>query len=142
VRARTAAYLALLLGGGLALVASSQAWWRAVGTGVSVRFTGSQAGVLVALGAGLVIGTARRWPVRPDRFARAAEPSVTAPSGDPGDVWRAMDAGIDPTVDRPADDPDVRKTGVADTMEQSDGSVRTGLSAPASPPEETEVRNG
>jgi uncharacterized membrane protein (TIGR02234 family) len=225
VRGRTAAYLALLLGGGLALVASSQAWWRAVGTGVSVRFTGSQAsgglsqalglvalagtllilalrargrqvvagllvvvaagavlvgilrlrpsadavrtqvrevsladqfqvlatvwptvyaaaGVLVALGAGLVLGTARRWPVRADRFARAAEPSVTAPSGDPGDVWRAMDAGLDPTVDRPADDPDVRKTEVADTMEQSDGSVRTGLSAPASPPEETEVRNG
>jgi uncharacterized membrane protein (TIGR02234 family) len=219
VRARTVAYLALVLGGGLALVASSQAWWRAVGTGVSVRFTGTQAsgglsqalglvalagtllilalrargrqivagllvlvgagavvvgilrlrpsadavrtqvrevsladqfqvlatawptgyavaGLLVALGAGLVVGTARRWPVRADRFARAADPSVSAASSDPGDVWRAMDAGVDPTADRAADDPDVRETAIADTMGAFDEPVRTGLSAPASPPEE------
>jgi uncharacterized membrane protein (TIGR02234 family) len=33
----------LLLGGGLALVGSAQPWWRAVGEGVAVKFSGTQA---------------------------------------------------------------------------------------------------
>ena len=40
---RTAALAGLLVGAGLALVAAAQPWWRAIGHGVSVSFSGTQA---------------------------------------------------------------------------------------------------
>ena len=42
-RSRALAFGCLLLGGGLALVGSAQPWWRAVGEGVVVKFSGTQA---------------------------------------------------------------------------------------------------
>lgn len=59
------ALLALLIGGGLALVASAQPWWRTVGQGsaldqgLSVAFSGTEAtgGLSQALGAVVLAGT-------------------------------------------------------------------------------------
>jgi Tryptophan-associated transmembrane protein (Trp_oprn_chp) len=55
------------------------------------------AGLLVLAGGVLVLLTAARWPQRGDRFSRAT-PVATTASDDPADVWRAQDAGLDPTV--------------------------------------------
>ena len=182
MRSRTIALSALLLGGALALISSAQPWWRAVGAGAKVSFTGTDAsaglsqvlalvvlaGLLLALtlrslgrrvlavililtggGVGLVgalrvkpseasvktrlrevslidqyelLGTAwpwvyaaagavvvaaavvmflraSRWPQRPDRFQRASasQARVVIDENDPATLWKAMDAGIDPT---------------------------------------------
>jgi uncharacterized membrane protein (TIGR02234 family) len=43
MRSRALAFGCLLLSGGLALVGSAQPWWRAVGEGVAVKFSGTQA---------------------------------------------------------------------------------------------------
>ena len=43
MRSRALAFGCLLLGGGLAMVGSAQPWWRAVGDGVVVKFSGTQA---------------------------------------------------------------------------------------------------
>jgi uncharacterized membrane protein (TIGR02234 family) len=43
MRNRALAFGCLVLGGGLALVGSAQPWWRAVGEGVAVKFSGTQA---------------------------------------------------------------------------------------------------
>ena len=66
------------------------------------------AGALVAGGGVLTLLTSPRWPTRAERFETRDEPV---------DLWRAQDAGLDPTAD-PVDpnDPDVRKTAVRDTM--------------------------
>ena len=56
------------------------------------------AGLLVAGAAVLVLLTASRWPRSVDRFERTGPGAVTlSPDADPADVWRAMDAGVDPT---------------------------------------------
>jgi uncharacterized membrane protein (TIGR02234 family) len=183
---RTAAFALLLIGGVAGLVASAQAWWRASGEQVSVRFTGSEstaglsqalpvvvivgtvlllvlgvrgrrvvavllallaagviivgavrsrpsadavrtqvrevtladqfalvgtawpslyaaAGTVALAGAVLIIVTARRWTPTRDRFQRAEAVSPDAvidpASEDPAAVWKAMDAGLDPTSD-------------------------------------------
>jgi hypothetical protein len=52
--------------------------------------------------------TSPRWPVRVERFQTRDEPA---------DLWRAQDAGLDPTADsEDPDDPDVRKTPARDTL--------------------------
>ena len=206
MRSRASALGLLLAGGALALVASAQPWWRAVGEGVSVGFKGSEAtgglsqalavvvlagtllilvlrargrrivgGLLIAAGAGVVaLGVLRvrpsadavrtqvrevslvdqfaltgtawpwvyaaagllvlagavsvvinapRWRASAARFERgsnAAKPSVAT---DPADVWRALDAGEDPTIEaarEAAEDPDVRKGPTGDTMENAE----------------------
>jgi uncharacterized membrane protein (TIGR02234 family) len=186
VSSRTTAFVLLLVGGVAALVASAQAWWRASGVGVSVRFTGSEstaglsqalpvvvvvgtvlllvlgvrgrrvvavllgllaagvvvvgalrrrpsadavrtqvrevtladqfalvgtawpwlyaaAGILVLAGAVLIMVTVRAWTPTRDRFRRTdlASPKVPVDpsSEDPAAVWKAMDAGLDPTID-------------------------------------------
>jgi uncharacterized membrane protein (TIGR02234 family) len=43
MRSRALAFGCLLVGGGLALVGSAQTWWRGVGEGVVVKFSGTQA---------------------------------------------------------------------------------------------------
>jgi uncharacterized membrane protein (TIGR02234 family) len=85
------------------------------------------AGVLVLLGAaGLLVG-APHWSSSATRFERstsAAEGAVTAAdlSDDPAAVWKALDAGIDPTTtpERGHDDsprpPDVHFEEARDTM--------------------------
>ena len=66
------------------------------------------AGALVAAGGVLTLLTSRRWSSRPERFDTQEEPV---------DLWRAQDAGLDPTADPgDRDDPDVRKRPVRDTM--------------------------
>lgn len=57
------------------------------------------AGLLVLAGGVLVLVTAPRWPRRTDRFSRDApvRPATTT-ADDPADVWRAQDAGLDPTL--------------------------------------------
>lgn len=222
MRARAGSLSALLLGGVLAVVAAAQPWWRAVGTGVDVRFTGTQstgglsqalavvvlvgwvlmlvlrvtgrrvlaallalagagvvvvgvlrqrpsastvrsevrevslldqfalrstpwpwayalAGVLVLAGAVAVVSSARRWPQRTARFERpgADAASVTGPDplDDPAAAWKALDAGVDPTVaakpDRVPEEfgaaaaaPDVRYREAGDTMDE----IRSGPS--------------
>ncbi|MBP2415560.1 Trp biosynthesis-associated membrane protein [Microlunatus capsulatus] len=78
------------------------------------------AGVLVLAGGLLVAVTAPRWPQRADRFTRtAAVAAATAAEDDPAAVWRAQDAGLDPTTaPRPAAGPapDVRSGRPGDTM--------------------------
>jgi uncharacterized membrane protein (TIGR02234 family) len=66
-------------------------------TGWSYGYAG--AGLLVLAGAVLVLVTAPRWPARTDRFSRDApvRPATTT-ADDPADVWRAQDAGLDPTL--------------------------------------------
>jgi MFS family permease len=72
------------------------------------RITYAVAGALVTSGGVVTLVTSRRWPSRVERFETRDEPV---------DLWRAQDAGLDPTAD-PAgpDDPDVRKTPTRDTM--------------------------
>jgi uncharacterized membrane protein (TIGR02234 family) len=59
MRSRALAFACLLLGGGLALVGSAQPWWRAVGEGVLVKFSGTQAtgGLSQALAIVALVGT-------------------------------------------------------------------------------------
>ena len=81
------------------------------------------AGALVIAGGGLTMLRSGRWPGRTDRFRRDAAPVRAVSPDDPAGLWKAMDAGLDPTTEpsgavdqagtpvdrsRPAD-PDVRK---------------------------------
>lgn len=67
------------------------------------------AGILVV--AGVLVVRLRRDATTADRFDRA--PVVRAQADDdPGTVWKALDAGVDPTVDDPnpaVDDPDTER---------------------------------
>lgn len=205
MRRRGFALVVQLIGGGLALVASAQPWWRAVGQGssvdqgLSVAFSGTEAtgglsqalgavvlagtllilalrargrrvvgvllltvaagvvvvglvrsrptpeavraqvrevsladqfaltattwpwiyvvaGVIIAAGAFSVVMNAARWqesaarferptdvtdPSAPSRVTDTAEPAITDSTEDPASVWRALDAGQDPTLDEP-----------------------------------------
>ncbi|WP_432557842.1 Trp biosynthesis-associated membrane protein [Granulicoccus sp. GXG6511] len=67
-------------------------------------------GVLVVGGASVLSARAGRWPARRDRYARIAARSTTTAEDDAADVWKAMDAGFDPTEIRgPEGDPSGRK---------------------------------
>jgi hypothetical protein len=97
-----------IIGGALALLGLG-----IVATGVTAALPGGDrwaigyalAGALVATGGVLTLLTSPRWPSRAERFETRDEPV---------DLWRAQDAGLDPTAD--PDDPDVRKTPVRDRM--------------------------
>ncbi|QGN32376.1 Trp biosynthesis-associated membrane protein [Microlunatus sp. Gsoil 973] len=77
-----------------------------------LRFTGGSIGYLVSwlavLAGCVVVGRyAHRWPQRASRFERNAGPTTTAglpagPDGEPdtGAIWKAIDAGEDPTDPR------------------------------------------
>lgn len=96
------------------------------------------AGLGMLLGAVLLWLGAPRWTVRPDRFARIGTDLPVSAEDDPAGVWKALDAGIDPTAD-PADadtpgqpHPDVHIEGTRDTMvaiESSDRSTPSGRSS-------------
>jgi uncharacterized membrane protein (TIGR02234 family) len=91
------------------------------------------AGLVLTIGAATTLVSAGRWPQRSDRFRR--EPDVSGserPLDDPADVWRALDAGLDPTADPPAkaagpNHPDVHSTAASDTM----GSARPSKADPS-----------
>lgn len=55
-------------------------------------------GVLTVVGAVAMVVGAPSWRRRADRFDRQAPVTVT-PDDDPADLWKAMDAGLDPTAD-------------------------------------------
>jgi uncharacterized membrane protein (TIGR02234 family) len=79
-------------------------------------------GVLVTGGAIALLLGAARWPIRTARFQRADSASAQLPDEDPAALWKALDAGLDPTSgapdhDTPHDaDPDVHKRDARDTM--------------------------
>lgn len=80
------------------------------------------AGVLVILGAtALLVGSAS-WTTTRSRFEREAlQPQDVVAADDPAGLWKAMDAGLDPTdperQDTPDDtDPDVHNESPGDTM--------------------------
>ncbi|HKX14512.1 MAG TPA: Trp biosynthesis-associated membrane protein [Propionibacteriaceae bacterium] len=177
---RGLAYGFLLAGAALALIASTQPWWRAVGEGVVVKITGTEAtgglsqalvivvlagtllllalrargrrlvgallflvglgmagagglrqpnpeavrgqvpeaslvdalslsatvwpwlyaisGVLIAAGAAVTMITAGSWPSRSDRFRSRSSQAESDIPDDPAELWKAMDAGVDPTA--------------------------------------------
>jgi uncharacterized membrane protein (TIGR02234 family) len=101
------------------------------------------AGLGVLLGAVVMLLRASRWPQRSDRFQRpGAGVGAVSDAVDPADataLWRALDAGVDPTLagsDPPApsstfpaapradDDPGVRTQVRNDTMGRSSRSDR------------------
>ena len=101
-----------------------------VATGWSYGY--AAAGLLVLVGGLLVMATAARWPRRADRFSRsAAVAAATTAEDDPAAVWRAQDAGLDPTtVSGPEHRlaPDVHPGRLRDTM----GSAEEGKPPPPS----------
>lgn len=80
------------------------------------------AGTVVLFGAVVLLLRARSWPGRSDRFDRAAPQPVESLSDDPAGVWKALDAGLDPTTGsetqpvRTHRHPDVRNEAPGDTM--------------------------
>ena len=100
-----------IIGGALALLGLG-----IVAAGVTAALAGPDqwavgyavAGALVATGGVLTLLTSPRWPSRAERFENRDEPL---------DLWRAQDAGLDPTADPvDPDDPDVRNTPARDRM--------------------------
>lgn len=63
-------------------------------------------GVLVAAGGGVLTARAGRWPRRRDKYARLTARAATVAEDDAADVWKAMDAGFDPTEGNPSPDRD------------------------------------
>jgi hypothetical protein len=88
-------------------------------------------GVLVAAGAILTMTTAGTWPSASDRFKPESSKALVSASDDPAELWKAMDAGVDPTADARATgntddhdtakvpDPHVHNHAAGDTMEDT-----------------------
>jgi len=90
-------------------------------------------GVLVAVGGAATLITASNWAIRSDRFQPGLDQATPSGSDDSAELWKAMDAGVDPTVvqnegrltdDTPDDhdtptvvDPEVRDRRAGDTMD-------------------------
>lgn len=109
VRGRQVAGAALaLLGAGLVvagvLASATPAGWRA---------TYAIAGLLVVGGAIVTILTSPRWAPSGERFRTSDEPA---------DLWRAQDAGLDPTAE--PHDPDVQNSPPRDTMKKAEQAER------------------
>jgi Tryptophan-associated transmembrane protein (Trp_oprn_chp) len=92
------------------------------------------AGALVLVGAVVMLLRAAHWPVSSDRFQRQPSAQLADLADDPAGVWRALDAGFDPTSDPPDRnspdnaDPDVQIGDAGDTMvaKQSDQAPESG----------------
>jgi uncharacterized membrane protein (TIGR02234 family) len=67
-------------------------------------------GVLVAVGAVITMITAGNWPTRSDRFRPGSGRSEVPADQDPSELWKAMDAGFDPTTDASGDAGAAEKT--------------------------------
>jgi uncharacterized membrane protein (TIGR02234 family) len=80
-------------------------------------------GVLVAGGAVLTMITAAAWPSASDRFQAGLVKAEGSASDDPAELWKAMDAGVDPTTDASEEDkvphPDVQDRAASATMEDT-----------------------
>lgn len=82
------------------------------------------AGLLIVGGALVTIITAGNWPAGSDRFQTRSDKAQAATSEEPAELWKAMDAGVDPTLnDRdtltPAD-PKMRNRSAGDTMDATE----------------------
>jgi uncharacterized membrane protein (TIGR02234 family) len=56
-------------------------------------------GVLIAAGAAVTMITASRWPARSDRYqAQPSQGEAGASDDDSAELWKALDAGVDPTA--------------------------------------------
>jgi uncharacterized membrane protein (TIGR02234 family) len=81
------------------------------------------AGLLVAGGAVLTVITAAVWPSASDRFQAEPLKAKGSATDDPAELWKAMDAGVDPTADASEENkvphPDVHDRGVGATMEDT-----------------------
>ena len=82
------------------------------------------AGLLIVGGALVTIITAGNWPAGSDRFQTKSDKAQAATSEEPAELWKAMDAGVDPTLnDRdtltPAD-PKMRNRSAGDTMDATE----------------------
>ncbi len=77
------------------------------------------AGVLISAGAVLTMIFAASWPNGSDRFEKG--PAKGQASEDPAELWKAMDAGVDPTTDDRntmiVADPEMRNREPGDTMD-------------------------
>jgi uncharacterized membrane protein (TIGR02234 family) len=77
------------------------------------------AGVLIAAAAVLTMICATSWPNGSDRFEKG--PGKVQASEDPAELWKAMDAGVDPTTDDrntlTVADPEMRNREPGDTMD-------------------------
>ena len=83
-------------------------------------------GVLVTVGAVSTVITAGSWPSRSDRFRPESRRSEAPAAQDPAELWKAMDAGVDPTTDASGDTakvlyPNVQDRDAGDTMDGTDG---------------------
>ena len=83
-------------------------------------------GVLVTVGAVLTMITAGSWPSRSDRFRPGSRRSEVPAAQDPAELWKAMDAGVDPTTDASGATakvsyPNVQDRDVGDTMDHTEG---------------------
>ena len=80
-------------------------------------------GLLVAGGAILTMITASTWPSASDRFQGGAAKPETSAFDDPAELWKAMDAGVDPTADAGEEPkvphPDVQDRAAGATMEDT-----------------------
>jgi hypothetical protein len=80
-------------------------------------------GVLVAGGAVVTMITAAKWPSVSGRFQAGRLTAKGSDSEDPAGLWRALDAGIDPTADSSdtakVPHPDVQDRAAGDTMEDT-----------------------
>lgn len=63
-----------------------------------LRFAYAALALATLAGAIVLALRARTWPLRADRFARTAGRASTTAADDAADVWKAMDAGFDPTA--------------------------------------------
>jgi uncharacterized membrane protein (TIGR02234 family) len=92
------------------------------------------AGLVIAAGAVLTMIFAATWPNGSDRFEKG--PGKVWASEDPAELWKAMDAGVDPTADDrntpTVPDPEVRNREPGDTMDGTEQAQQLPWS-PASP---------
>jgi uncharacterized membrane protein (TIGR02234 family) len=96
-------------------------------------------GVLIVGGAAVTMITAGSWPAGSDRFQTGSGSVQAAMSDETAELWKAMDAGVDPTTtaaDSPRDaratahvddhdtltpsDPKMRDRGAGDTMDDTE----------------------
>lgn len=89
------------------------------------------AGLIAILGAAVMMITAQRWPSRADRFDRSSNQPVVAPaegdgSEDPTLLWKAMDAGVDPTDESASPPPGVQGPTAPISVEDRSGDTMRG----------------
>jgi uncharacterized membrane protein (TIGR02234 family) len=83
------------------------------------------AGALIAAGGASTLITAGSWPSATGRFQPELDTARPATSEEPAELWKAMDAGLDPTAAGATDDhdtlpvldPEVRERSAGDTMD-------------------------